>query len=86
MFTSQPNLVMESGINSSLHKNCHHEIIYAKFNLKIYFPPPYERESRIIKMQTENNRKAIDEFPWVMRFTYTDVNEKVDLFNKTIKK
>ena len=30
--------------------------------------------------------RAIDEFPWVMRFTYTDVNEKVKLFNKTIKK
>ena len=29
--TTQPNLVMESGVNSSLHPNCHHEITYAKF-------------------------------------------------------
>ena len=54
---------MESGVNSSLHKSCHHQIIYAKFNLKIYYPPHCERESRIIKKQTENNRKAIDKFP-----------------------
>ena len=24
IFTSQPNLLMESGIHSSLHSNCHH--------------------------------------------------------------
>ena len=35
---------MESGEHSSLLENCHHQIIYAKFNLKIYYPPPYERE------------------------------------------
>ena len=40
IFTSQSNLVMESGVHSSLHANCHHQIIYAKFNLKIYDPPP----------------------------------------------
>ena len=34
MFTSQPNLIMEPGLNSSLHKNCHHQIIYSKFNLE----------------------------------------------------
>ena len=43
IFASQPNSVMESGVHSSLHRNCHHEIIYAKFKVKIYYPPPYER-------------------------------------------
>ena len=43
IFTSQPNLVMESGEHSSLHPNCNHQITYAKFNLKIY-SPPYEWE------------------------------------------
>ena len=32
---------MESGIHSSLHSNCHHQIIYARFNLKIYYPLPF---------------------------------------------
>ena len=31
IFTSQPNLVMESGAHSSLHPNCH-QIVFAKFN------------------------------------------------------
>ena len=43
IFTSQPNLAMESGVHSSLHQNCHHQLIYAKINLKEFSPPPYER-------------------------------------------
>ena len=42
-------------------------------------------KSSIIKKQTENIRKAIDQFQWVMRFTNTDVNAKVNLFNKFMK-
>ena len=34
---------MGSGVHTSLHVNCHHQIIYAKFKLQIYYPPPYER-------------------------------------------
>ena len=43
IFTLQPNLVMESGIHSPLHSNCHHQIVFAKFNLSIFYHPPYER-------------------------------------------
>ena len=34
IFTLQPNLVMESEIHSHLHLNYHHQIIFAKFDLK----------------------------------------------------
>ena len=40
--TSQSNLVMESRVNSSFHPNCHHQVIFAKFDLSILYPPPYE--------------------------------------------
>ena len=36
VFTSQPNLVIESGVHPSLHQNCHHQIVYAKFNLNLH--------------------------------------------------
>ena len=86
IFASQPNLLMESGVHSSLHENCHHQIIYAKFNFKIYYPPLYEREIwHYQKANIENIRKEIDQFPWAMRFTNIDVNEKLNLFNKSIK-
>ena len=40
IFTNQPNIVMDSGVDSSLHPKCHHQIIYSKLNLKIEYPPP----------------------------------------------
>ena len=42
-FTNQPNLVTVLGLDSSLHSNYNHQIIYAKFNLKIIFTLSYER-------------------------------------------
>ena len=34
---SQPNILVESGAHPPLHPNCHHQITFAKFNLKIYY-------------------------------------------------
>ena len=54
IFTSQPNLVMESGVYSSFHPSCHHQIIFAKFNLSILYPPRYERTVWFYEKQTLN--------------------------------
>ena len=43
IFTSQPNMIMNSEVHPSLHSNCHHQIVYVKFDLKVFYPPPYER-------------------------------------------
>ena len=43
IFTSQSNMIMDSGVHTSLHFNCHHQKIYAKFDFKVFCPPPYER-------------------------------------------
>ena len=44
IFTSQAKLLIESGVHSSLHSNCHQQIIYSKSDLQIFYPPPYLRE------------------------------------------
>ena len=75
IFTTQPNLVMESGVHSSLHANCHHHITFAKFSLKIHYPPPYEREVWYYqKVNVDQIRQAISEFPWDNRFANINVN------------
>ena len=40
-FGSQPNLVVESGVQSSLHQNCHYQIVFARFSLKVVYLLPY---------------------------------------------
>ena len=77
---------MESGIHSLLHENCHHQLIYAKFNLKMWYPPPNERD--IWHYQNANMdqiERAIEQFPWEKSFRNLRINEMVHLFNKTIK-
>ena len=39
IFTDQPNLSVNSGVHSSLHLNCHHQIVHSSFDLNIYYPP-----------------------------------------------
>ena len=77
---------MESGVHSSLHPNCHHQIVFAKINLKIYYPPPYECEIWHYKKANANLiHRSINQFPWDIRFAHIDVNEEIHLFNQTIK-
>ena len=73
-FTSKPNLVMQSGMHSSLHLNCHHQVTYAKFSLKIYYPPPCERAIwHYEKANVYHIRRSIDEFSWERCFANSSV-------------
>ena len=64
VFTDQTHLVIESGVHSSLSSTCHHEIVFAKLNLKVEYPPPYERVfwdySRADKASINRAINAID--------------------------
>ena len=85
IFTLHPNLIVDSGVHSSLHPNCHHQIVYAKFNLKIHFPPPYEREIWYYGQgNTELIGRAVHEFIWQTAFSNLNKNETISFCNKTV--
>ena len=85
IFTMQSNLVVESGVHSSLHPNCDHQIVFAKFNLQIYYPPLYPWEIWFYKQaNTELIRRAITDFNWHRAFLNTNVNEKVSILSNTL--
>ena len=78
--------MMESDVHSSVHSNYHHQIFFAKFNLKICSPPPFDRE--IWHYGNANAgliRRSFNQFTWDNRFSNLDVNRKVHLFKRTIK-
>ena len=65
IFTSQPNMAVNSGVHSHLHANCYHQIVFPKFDLKIYYPPPCEREVwHYQEVDAILIRRAIPEFNW----------------------
>ena len=64
-FASQSSLVIGSGIHSSLHQNFHHWISFAKFNLKVHYPPPCEHEVCHFRKAIRGHiERVIKEFPW----------------------
>ena len=84
VFTSQPNLSVESGTQATLHPNCYHQIIYAKFNLEVLYQQPYTHE--VWHYQDSNVdliRRSINKFDWDRAFANKHVDEKVLIFNKT---
>ena len=77
---------MDTGIHPSLHASCHHQVVYAKFRLKIPYPSPYEREVwHFQKADINLIRKTMSEFNWERAFFNLDINEMVSICNNAIK-
>ena len=85
IFTSQPNLVLKSGVLASLHSNCHHNITFAKFDLFIEYPPPY---SRLVwnysKADAPLIQQSASNFDWLQKLSNVDIDEQVNIFNETL--
>ena len=76
---------MESGVQHSLHPNCDHQLVFVKFDLSIYYLPPYER---IVWYYNRANadliRRAIDLFDWDKVLRFNDVDKQVSIFSDTL--
>ena len=85
IFSNQPNLIMDSGVHATLHSKCHHQIIYAKLDLKIEYPPPYTCKIwNYSRSETDLINRSIESFNWSKLFSGKNVHEQVELFNKTL--
>ena len=72
-------------MHTSLHPNCHHQIVFSKFSLKIKYPPLYERlawDNKNIDSQSINN--AIEMFNSENFFQNKKIHDQFKLFNETI--
>ena len=85
IFTNQPNMIINSNVHTSLHPRCHHQIIYAKINFKIHYPPPYERRIwHYNRANIEGIRKSIEKFNWERTFLNINVEKQVEIFNDVL--
>ena len=85
IFTSHPNLEIDFSKHPSLDENCHYQIIYNKFDLKIFDPPQYE--GTVLHYQqadTELIKISFEIFNWKNAFSNCNPNQQVSVLTKTI--
>ena len=80
IFTSQRNFMMHSGIHKSLHLNCHHQIVSAKFSLTNFDIPPWQNQ----QADTKLIKRVIELFDWEKSLSNLDVNKQVSVFKEAI--
>ena len=72
---------MESEVHSSLHPRCHHQVVFAKFNLSILYSPPYDRTVWVYEMQTLN---LSEELLMNLITNHTAVLIEISFFSKSL--
>ena len=85
IFTNQPNIVMDSGVDSSLHHKCHHQIIYSKLNFKIEYPHQYIRKLwNYNRAETDLSNVQSKTVIGQVYFLGKNVHQEVEIFIKTL--
>ena len=85
IFTSQPNFSYREWYHASLFERCYHQIIYAKFNFKIHFPPTYERLIWDYSKENENFiRRSLLKVDWITAMSNLHVNDQVKFLTSCI--
>ena len=72
-------------MHTLLHPNCHHQIVFSKLNLKIEYPPLYERLVWNYKnADSQSINKVIEMFNPEKSFQTKNIHDQLKLFNETI--
>ena len=82
---SQPKLIIRSGVQPSLHVNCHHQLVFVKFNVAFSYPTPYEKTVwSYNRANADLIRRVIDLFDWDKALRFNDENSQVAIFSDTL--
>ena len=63
--TSEPNLILESGVLPTLVDTCHHQITFAKIDFNVNHAPPYKRMIWNYDLADDTNiKKCLNDIDW----------------------
>ena len=79
------SLLIYSVVPLSFHSNFCQQIVFAKFNLTIFYYPPYMwLVWHYQQANTDLAKQAIELFDWKRSLSYLGMNKQVSVFNETI--
>ena len=62
-----------------------HQIVFAKLNLKVYYPPPYERHVWHYKnANTAQIKNSLASFNWEQALSNRSIDKKISILNEMI--
>ena len=78
IITDQPNLFVDSGVQSSLYAKSHRQIVFGVVNLSVPRPPPYKRTIwEYDKANIDMINHDLSSINWDEMFDGIDVNQAV---------
>ena len=84
-FSSPKGFIVDSGVLPSLSPTCHHQLIFAKVDFKVFYPPPYERRIwDFAKADTVSIKRAVKSIDWRRVFQPLNPSDQVEFFNTSI--
>ena len=86
IFTSNPSLITEFGIEKFLYTDgCHHSILFGKMNFNVPLPPPYSSEGSVYNEAGRKNiQRSIKNCNWARLLINLTINERVELLSNII--
>ena len=68
-----------------MHPNCHHQIVFSNFNLKIYYSLPHERSIwKHKKANPDLIERAARDLDYENKLSLIGINDQVAIFNETV--
>ena len=78
-------MVMDSEVDASLHPHCHRQLIFAKLDLKVFYPTSYDWTVwHFPQANSDHIKRAVDLFNCESALIDLDVNEQVFVSNDAI--
>ena len=81
IFTSNPGMLVDSGIEKSFSSSRHHDVIYGKNNFRVLPPPHFRTVWDHKNSDAISTQRAIENFNWQHVFERKTINEKVQVFS-----
>ena len=82
-FSSSQCMVAYSGVHSSLHPRFHHQIVFAKFDLTLYYLLPYKRRVWDYEYaSTAQIKNALASFNREKALSNSSIEKKISVLNE----
>ena len=78
-------MALDSGVHSLLHLNSHHQTVFAKFDLKVFYPPPCEKRIWHYKYtNTVQIKNALASLNREQALSNSSIDKGIYVLNETI--